>query len=157
MSWCLHDFKRFELKIINAITVDSGTKRKIIHITNRCCAACKLKHYSGIILTYTVQYNMILYTSLWWRAGYESKYEPKKTAHTSPVRASYGVSFVTILERIDRVKTAPHCITLHKNMSTICTVGDRAHHTGCTALPWQYNHIGSEKLYVHLLFSSSFE
>ena len=34
----------------------------------------------------------------------------QKTLHTSPSRASYGVSFVSILENIDRVITAPQCI-----------------------------------------------
>ena len=33
----------------------------------------------------------------------------QKAPHTSPWRASYGVSFVDIFEKIDRVITAPHC------------------------------------------------
>ena len=37
----------------------------------------------------------------------------QKTPHTSPSRASYGVSFLMIWEKIDRVITEPHC--------TICT------------------------------------
>ena len=36
--------------------------------------------------------------------------ETKKTPHSSPWRASYGVSFVNILEEIDRVITAPYYI-----------------------------------------------
>ena len=35
--------------------------------------------------------------------------ESQQTPHTSPSRASYGVSFVKILEKTDRVITAPHC------------------------------------------------
>ena len=35
--------------------------------------------------------------------------ESQQTPHISPSRASYGVSIVRILEKIDRVVTAPHC------------------------------------------------
>ena len=34
--------------------------------------------------------------------------DPQKTHHASPWRASYGVSFVNICEKIDRLITAPH-------------------------------------------------
>ena len=34
----------------------------------------------------------------------------RKTPHISPLRVSYGVSFVRILKKIDRVITAPYCI-----------------------------------------------
>ena len=50
--------------------------------------------------------------------------ESQQTPHTSPSRASYGVSFVKILEKTDRVITAPHCICeLQKtsDMGIICT------------------------------------
>ena len=33
----------------------------------------------------------------------------QKAPHTSPWRASYGVSFVDIFDKIDRVITASHC------------------------------------------------
>ena len=36
--------------------------------------------------------------------------DPQKTPHTSPKRASYGVSFVNIYEKIDRVIEALHCM-----------------------------------------------
>ena len=36
----------------------------------------------------------------------------QKTPHISPLWASYGVSIVRILEKIDRVITAPHCICI---------------------------------------------
>ena len=32
----------------------------------------------------------------------------QKTPHISPYRASYGISIVNILEKIDRVITGPH-------------------------------------------------
>ena len=35
--------------------------------------------------------------------------ESQQTPHTSPSRASYGVSFVKILEKTDRVIMTPHC------------------------------------------------
>ena len=35
--------------------------------------------------------------------------ESQQIPHTSPSRASYGVSIARILEKIDRVITAPHC------------------------------------------------
>ena len=41
--------------------------------------------------------------------GYQIS-ESQQTPHNSPSRASYGVSIVRILEKNDRVRTAPHCI-----------------------------------------------
>ena len=35
--------------------------------------------------------------------------ESQQTPHISPSRASYGVSIVRIVDKIDRVITAPHC------------------------------------------------
>ena len=57
-----------------------------------------------------VQYNMILYTWL-QRLGQNMNVSinPQKTPHNSPWRVSYGMSFVMILEKIDRVITAPRC------------------------------------------------
>ena len=40
--------------------------------------------------------------------------DSQKTPHSSAWRASYGVSFVKILKKIDRVITAPHCISVWK-------------------------------------------
>ena len=56
-----------------------------------------------------VQYNMILHTSL-QKLGQNINHwlKPQKTPHTSPWRASYGMSFVNILDKIGRVITAPH-------------------------------------------------
>ena len=71
-----------------------------------------------LVLGYTVecrynavQYNKILHTSLQWRGqNINKRLNLQKTHHTSPYRASYGVSFVRIFDKIDRVITAPHCI-----------------------------------------------
>ena len=48
--------------------------------------------------------------------------ESQQTPHTSPSRASYGVSFVKILEKTDHVITAPHCKRkTNKNAQTTTT------------------------------------
>ena len=47
--------------------------------------------------------------------------DPEKTPHTSPLRASYGLSFVNICEKIDGIITAPHCNLLHHS-GAHCTV-----------------------------------
>ena len=74
-----------------------------------------------------VQYNKILHTSLQWRGqNINKRLNLQKTHHTSPYRASYGVSFVRIFDKIDRVITAPHC-TWDASLWT--------HH------PWNYNHM----------------
>ena len=39
-----------------------------------------------------------------------------KTSHALPYRSSYGMSFVNILQRIDRVIMALHCIMLYSTM-----------------------------------------
>ena len=58
-----------------------------------------------------VQYNKILYASMQWRGhSIKRRFNLQTTHHTSPSRASYDVSFARILENIDRVITAPHCI-----------------------------------------------
>ena len=53
---------------------------------------------------------MIFHTSL-QKLGQNinQRLNPQKTPHTSPWRARYGVSFVNVLEKNDRVITAPHC------------------------------------------------
>ena len=48
--------------------------------------------------------------------------ESQQTPHTSPSRASYGVSIVRILEKIDRVITAPHCIEIWSEWQTIFSI-----------------------------------
>ena len=39
--------------------------------------------------------------------------ESQQTPHTSPSRATYGVSSVRFLNKIDRVIAAPRCISFH--------------------------------------------
>ena len=43
------------------------------------------------------------------RQNINQRLNPQKTPHTSPWRASYGVSFMNILEKIDQIITAPQC------------------------------------------------
>ena len=58
-----------------------------------------------------VQYNMVLHTSLQEvRQSINQRLHTQKAPHSSPWPASYGVSSVNILEKIERVITAPHCI-----------------------------------------------
>ena len=42
----------------------------------------------------------------------------QKTLHTSPLRASYGVSFVSILAKNNRVMKGFYCIQLHVSWFT---------------------------------------
>ena len=58
----------------------------------------------------TVTFVKILHSTLRWQwQNISQTLDSQKTPHTSPLRASSGVSFVRILEEIDRVITAPHC------------------------------------------------
>ena len=58
-----------------------------------------------------VQFITILPSALWWQQQNvnQTPNSRQQTPHTSPSRASYGVSIVRILEKIDRLITAPHC------------------------------------------------
>ena len=51
---------------------------------------------------------------------------PRMTPHTSPWRANYGVPFVMILEKIDRVITAPHCTYIILGQSYTCLSASEA-------------------------------
>ena len=58
-----------------------------------------------------VRFIKISYAALQWQQ--QNLYQTltsQQTPHTSPSRASYGVSIVTIVEKTDRVLTAPHYI-----------------------------------------------
>ena len=56
----------------------------------------------------TVQYNTILHTWLWWLIqSINGSLNPQNTPYNSPQRASYEVSFVMILEKIDRMGLLP--------------------------------------------------
>ena len=60
--------------------------------------------------------------------------DPQNTPHTLTLRASYVVPFVNIWEKIDHVKTAPHCILYilsrmatifpYINVSTVITLSE---------------------------------
>ena len=57
------------------------------------------------------QFIMILHTALWWLWWKENQIlQSQQTPYISPLRAIYGVSIVMILEKMDHVITAPHCI-----------------------------------------------
>ena len=58
-----------------------------------------------------VQYDKKLYTLLHWLIeNVNHSVNPPKTPHISPYRASYGESFVRVLEKIDQIIMAPNCI-----------------------------------------------
>ena len=61
------------------------------------------------------QHNMSLrMLQKWLRQNTHQRLYSQKTPHISPSRASYGVSFVRIWVKIDRVITAPYCIFFYK-------------------------------------------
>ena len=79
-----------------------------------------LQHENKLQMNYTVggpcnatKHNMIFFSSLHWLT---QNIDSQKILHSSPSRANYGVSIVRILEKIDRVITAPHCI----QFSSVC-------------------------------------
>ena len=51
----------------------------------------------------------------------------QNTPHKSPLRASYGVFFARILEKIDRVITAPHCAIFPKQATYESIVEKNSH------------------------------
>ena len=55
----------------------------------------------------------------------------QKTPHTSPLRASYGMSFVSILMKNDRVIKGFYCTDILKYMLTVWLVVSQD--TWCTA------------------------
>ena len=58
-----------------------------------------------------VQFITIVHTALCkQRQKVNQILKSQQTSHISPSRASYGVSFVKIVDNIDRVITAPHCM-----------------------------------------------
>ena len=60
----------------------------------------------------TVQYDMILHmVRQWLRQSMNQRLYSWKTPHISPSQASYGVSFVKIWVKINRVITALQCIS----------------------------------------------
>ena len=97
--------------------------------------ATRKARYTVVCLYNTVQYNTILHTSVrWLRLNINESWDRQKTPHTSPSRARYGVSFVKILEKIDRVITVPHCsnfpdVPAHTIQTTRCVATDAPFHT----------------------------
>ena len=83
------------------------------HMHLPCCALLCLVYSSvtGRCCYNMVKYNMILDTTLQWlRLKLKQSFNLQKTPHISPWRVSYGLSFVRILEKIDCIIMAPHCI-----------------------------------------------
>ena len=59
----------------------------------------------------TVQYNLILHTSLQWLwHNIHQSFSAQNTPHIWPYPASCGMSFMTVLEKIDHGFIALHCI-----------------------------------------------
>ena len=59
-----------------------------------------------------VWYSMILHTALQeLRQNINQRLNPQNTPHTSTWRSNYRVYFMNMLEKTDRVITAPHCTT----------------------------------------------
>ena len=80
-----------------------------------------------------IQLNIItlLNTAMhWWRRDTDQNSISQITPHTSPSRARYGVSFVCILENIDCVMMAPHCI-LCVTVAHCCLAGLPAGSRAC--------------------------
>ena len=63
-----------------------------------------------------------------WGENINEMLDPRKTSRTSPWHASYGMSFVDIFEKIDRVVTAPHCIFRVITLSCLFSAGRGGQH-----------------------------
>ena len=76
----------------------------------------------------TVQYNTIFHTTLrWLKQNINLRVKSQITPYNASWGASYGVYFVRIREKIDRVITALHCIqysqrTIHTVHALMCFV-----------------------------------
>ena len=84
----------------------------VMSLLDFCQQGRKVKcHYKA------AQYCNILYKQLTeLRQNINQMLDPQNTPHTSPKRASYGVSFANNCDKIDCVITASHCITHHWSM-----------------------------------------
>ena len=72
-----------------------------------------------------VQYSMILQVLLQWRVG---NINQNSNTQKALYQVSYGVSFVRILEKINRIITALHCIvffTVHKPKKGLCIITNK--------------------------------
>ena len=101
--------------------------------STNCSAACSIWHKKAskkTVLCYTVDSRvrllrgLIKHDIIWSTAaiGPElniSRLNSQRTPHSSPSRASYGVSCVRIWVKIGRVTTAPHCISVLYNTGDV--------------------------------------
>ena len=79
------------------------------------------RRHGAIYSAYTVEcrYNAVQFITIlppalrWQEQNVNQTSKSQHTPHTSPSRASYGVSIVRIWEKINRVITAPHCSLCH--------------------------------------------
>ena len=79
---------------------------------NLTCRIVLRNHENTVWCHNAVQYHMILHVAQQWlKQSICQTNAHKKTPHsTSLFQASYGVSYVRILEKIDCVIMAPHCM-----------------------------------------------
>ena len=98
-----------------------GFNRLIYHVL-------KKKPVSHFMLTYTIEcrYNTghhttIIHTSLQWpRQIFNQRLHSQNMPHIWPSHTSYGVPIVSILEKIDLVKTAPVLVYVLKDNDFKC-------------------------------------
>ena len=70
-----------------------------------------------------VQFIMILHTALQWQQqNMNETWIPQQTPHSSPWWASYGVSVVWKLEKIDSIIMAPHCMAHGSEIWRVCEI-----------------------------------
>ena len=71
--------------------------------------------YSGAIIHHDIEYN-----TTQTEVEHKSEFDSQKTPQSSPLRASYGVPIVIILDKIDRVITAPHSMCAQFCYGSVC-------------------------------------
>ena len=88
--------------------------------TSSICIWRYLHQYTVKCRYNSVQYNIILHTSMQWLSlKLNETLNPQKTPHISPWRASYRMSFVLDFDDIDLVITAPHCLQMFLNTAFV--------------------------------------
>ena len=83
---------------------------------------------STVIMQSNIKKHDIAYGTTKTEVKIYKKLYSRKTPHISPSRASYGVSFVRIWMKIDRIITALHCMLNHfeKTCKGVCISCHRA-------------------------------
>ena len=77
-----------------------------------------------------VQFITILHKALRWQGWNVNQTLPsQQIPHTLPIRVSYGVPIVSILDKTDHLITAQHCMFLHSVLPVHCTV--KCHYNAC--------------------------